>query len=159
MPRQTQPDARQRRDLFQRLTVVHRPDCTALSQPAPTAAAAALPDEDEVARILGSDAAGRYGVEARAVYEDLRRLIGQRAGLLILARLTARRDTGELPEIAACRERLAFAQTALARLSAPGPLAAHHAMLDETTAQCAAILSGLLHWHPTVPVPMPVSPP
>lgn len=131
--------------LFDRLAVLHRPDCTAMAQPAP---APLLPDEAEVARTLASDAAGRYAIEARAVYEELRRLVGQLAGLLILARLTARRETGDLAEMGACRDRQAAIDARLARLVAPGPLAPHRARLAESAGLCAAILQGLADWRP-----------
>ncbi len=149
MSRDLQATNRRAAALFERLAVLHRPDCAALSQPAP--AAAVLPDEGEVAHILASDAAGRYAIEARAVFEDLRRLVGQLAGLLILARLTSLRDHGDLPEVRACRERRTAVDARLAGLAAPGPLIAHRARLEESAGLCAAILSGLLAWRPDGP--------
>lgn len=140
----------QGRDLFGRLAVLHRPGCAALAEPAPQPAEP-MPDEAEIARLFASEAAGRYGIEARAIYDDLRRLVGQLAGLLILARLTSRRETGDLPEIAACRSRQDAVDAALARLAPPGPLSAHRAALAESAALCRAILAGLLDWRPAAP--------
>lgn len=137
---------RQDTALFDRLAVLHRPDCSALAHPASTASA--VPDEQTVARILSSDAAGRYAVEARGIYEDMRRLIGQLAGLLILARLTSRRELADLPEISACRSRQMSVETAMLKLVAPGPLARHRAALEESRGLCAAILDALLTWRP-----------
>lgn len=144
------PDTRKGKALFERLAVLHRPDCAAL-KPAAPAATTPLPDEGEVARLLSSDEAGRYAIAARAIYEDLRRVVGQLAGLLILARLTARRDAGDLPEMTSCRDRLARTQAALAQLAAPGPLGSHRARLCESADLCAAIVKGLERWNPDVP--------
>lgn len=130
--------------LFERLAVLHRPDCTAPMQPPP---AESLSDEGEIARALASDAAGRYGVAARAVFNDLRRLVGQLAGLLILARLTSRPDHAGLPEVKACREREAEIAAQLAALAAPGPLGPHRDRLSASAGLCRAILDGLVAWR------------
>ncbi|MFT4148567.1 MAG: hypothetical protein QM656_00085 [Paracoccaceae bacterium] len=134
------------RPLFDRLAVLHRPDCAAMT--APATPAPDLPDAGMLARILGADEAGRYAIAARQVYEELRRLIGQLAGLLILARLTSRRDHADLAEHRTCRDRHAEAVALLARLSAPGPLGPHRARLAESTALCGEIIDGLARWQP-----------
>jgi hypothetical protein len=61
-------------DLFTRLAATHKPDCMlSLDGPLPEA----VPDPDELARTLGSDAVARYATACRPIYEDLRRVIGQ----------------------------------------------------------------------------------
>ena len=68
--------------LFTRLAQSHKPDCV-LSLGGPLPETVASPDE--LAVTLGSDAVARYAAACRPVYEDLRRIIGQISGLVILA--------------------------------------------------------------------------
>ncbi len=69
-------------DLFWRLSESHKPDCPmSLEGLEPEA----VPEPEELALVLGSDAVAHYAKACRPIYEDLRRIIGQLAGLLILA--------------------------------------------------------------------------
>jgi hypothetical protein len=119
------------RDLFTRLAATHKPDCI-LSLDGPTPEA--VPNPDEMARTLGSDAVAAYASACRPVYEDLRRVIGQLAGLLILARLTARTEMADLPEMVLCRARWQDAAERLGLLRAPSGLEGHKAQLDSAHA-------------------------
>lgn len=114
-------------DLFTRLAATHKPDCMlSLDGPVPRA----VPSPDELARTLGSDAVARYAQECRPVYEDLRRVIGQLSGLLILARLTGKAGIADLPEAAQCRARWHEAGQRLGGLAPPPGLHGHKAQLD-----------------------------
>ncbi|MGD9919783.1 MAG: hypothetical protein AB7U46_17395 [Paenirhodobacter sp.] len=109
-------------DLFLRLVQGHKPDC-ALSFAGTAPAAVACPEV--LAATLGSEALARYAEACRPVYEDLRRIIGQISGLLILAQLTAQREIRDLPEYGACTARMAQAQARLEALSAGSEAQAH----------------------------------
>lgn len=118
-------------DLFTRLAESHKPDCMlSLEGPAPEA----VPDPEVMASVLGSDAAGLYAAACRPVYEDLRRIIGQLAGLLILARLTARPEVTGLAEMERCRARWSDAGHRLRALAAPAGLSRHKAQLESAHA-------------------------
>jgi hypothetical protein len=77
------------------------------------------------------DAVMQYGLKARSIYSDLKRLIGQLGGLLVLAQASRRRDALEIVSLeeaeATCRE----ASSRCAALVAPGKLARHRARLAE----------------------------
>lgn len=133
-------------DLFTRLAATHRPDC-ALSFDGPVPGA--VPDPDEMARTLRSDAVTRYAGACRPIYEDLRRVIGQISGLLILARLTSRTLMADLDETKQCRERWRSAADRLGALDAPPGLSAHrlqlisaHRFSGETLEEFDALRSG-----------------
>jgi hypothetical protein len=118
-------------DLFTRLAATHKPDCMlSLEGPLPEA----TPNPDELARTLGSDAAAAYASACRPIYEDLRRVIGQLAGLLILARLTRKAGMADLPEMAQCSARWQNAAHRLGLLQAPSGLARHKVQLDHAHA-------------------------
>ncbi|WP_417721873.1 hypothetical protein [Salipiger sp.] len=109
-------------DLFSRLATVHRPDCAIFADgPAP----APVPDPETMARDFGSDAAARYAAACRPLYEDLRRVVGQLAGLLILAQLTTRAEVADLDELSTCRARWQQATDRLVGLAVPAPLQPH----------------------------------
>lgn len=113
-------------DLFMRLAATHKPDChMSLDGPPPET----VPDPEEMARTLGSDAVGRYAAACRPIYEDLRRVIGQVSGLLILARLTSRTEMSDLNELQLCRARWCDAAERLAALEAPTGLSRHKLQL------------------------------
>jgi hypothetical protein len=95
------------RDMLDRAVLVHRWDCPAV------AADPALP-EPEVAEIDAAAAAA-----LRRPYDALRRLIGQAAGLLVLAQTSQRREILDLPAVAVAREQWHEVMAALADLSAP----------------------------------------
>jgi hypothetical protein len=79
--------------------------------------------------MLGTDAAAEYASACQPIYENLRRVIGQVAGLLILARLTDCKDVLATPELAACEGRWNEASQQLGRLVAPGALSSHREQL------------------------------
>jgi hypothetical protein len=66
-----------------------------------------------------------YAVGARRVYSELRRLVGQVAGLLILAQASNRREAFDLPTLAAANELWLSAPEQMARLRAPSRLDAN----------------------------------
>ncbi|MBB4122578.1 hypothetical protein [Martelella radicis] len=109
-------------DLFTRLATVHRPDCALFEEgPLPRAA----PDPEAIAQALGSSEAAAYAQACRPVFEDLRRVIGQLAGLMILAQMTRSTEVADLSELSACRTRWQNCGERLAALSAPASLTAH----------------------------------
>ncbi|OYU19347.1 MAG: hypothetical protein CFE34_05725 [Rhodobacteraceae bacterium PARR1] len=125
-------------DLFTRLAATHKPDCLlSLDGPLPQA----VPNPDELSRTLGSDTVARYAQDCRPIYEDLRRVIGQLSGLLILARLTAKSDIADLPEAAQCRARWVEAGQRLGCLNAPAAVQGHKAQLDSAHSFCGQILA------------------
>jgi hypothetical protein len=94
------------RDMLDRMAIVHRRDCPAVAEPA-------LP-EPEVAEVDAAAAA-----TLRRPYDALRRLIGQAAGLLVLAQASSRREIIDLPAIAVAREQWREVTATLADLHAP----------------------------------------
>jgi hypothetical protein len=94
------------RDMLDRAALVHRWDCPALAEPA-------LPEPD----IAEVDAAAAAAL--RRPYDALRRLIGQAAGLLVLAQASQRREIIDLPAVAIAREQWREVTSTLADLSAP----------------------------------------
>jgi hypothetical protein len=113
--------------MFMRLAETHKPDCVlSLGGTAPENVAC----PDELAATLGSDAMAQYARACRPLYEDLRRIIGQISGLLILAQMTAHREIVDLPEYKACVERMAQAQERLDAICAPSDAKAHRDQLE-----------------------------
>jgi hypothetical protein len=94
------------RDMLDRAALVHRWDCPAVVEPA-------LP-EPEVAEIDAAAAA-----TLRRPYDALRRLIGQAAGLLVLAQASSRPEIVDLPAVAIAREQWREVSATLADLNAP----------------------------------------
>jgi hypothetical protein len=95
------------RDMLDRAALVHRWDCPAV------AANPALPEPD----IAEVDAAAAAAL--RRPYDALRRLIGQAAGLLVLAQASQKREIVDLPAVAVAREQWLEVTSTLASLSAP----------------------------------------
>ena len=95
------------RDMLDRTALVHRWDCPAV------AAEPARPEPD----VADIDAAAAAAL--RRPYDALRRLIGQAAGLLVLAQTSQRREILDLPAVAVAREQWREVTAALAELSAP----------------------------------------
>jgi hypothetical protein len=95
------------RDMLDRAALVHRWDCPAVAEPAPP--------EPDVAEFDAAAAAA-----LRRPYDALRRLIGQAAGLLVLAQASQRREIVDLPAVAVAREQWREVTGTLADLSAPG---------------------------------------
>jgi hypothetical protein len=94
------------RDMLDRAALVHRWDCPAVAEPE-------LP-EPEVAEVDAAVVAA-----LRRPYDALRRLIGQAAGLLVLAQASQRREIVDLPAVAVAREQWREVSSTLADLSAP----------------------------------------
>jgi hypothetical protein len=95
------------RDMLDRAALVHRWDCPAV------AADPALPEPD----VADIDAAA--AATLRRPYDALRRLIGQAAGLLVLAQASSRREIIDLPAVAVAREQWREVTATLADLNAP----------------------------------------
>jgi hypothetical protein len=95
------------RDMLDRAALVHRWDCPAL------AAQPALPEPD----VADIDAAAAAAL--RRPYDALRRLIGQAAGLLVLAQASSRREIIDLPAVAIAREQWREVSGTLGDLNAP----------------------------------------
>ena len=93
------------RDMLDRAALVHRWDCPAVAEPA-------LPELD-VAEVDAAAAAA-----LRRPYDALRRLIGQAAGLLVLAQASQRREIVDLPAVAVAREQWREVTATLADLTA-----------------------------------------
>ena len=94
------------RDMLDRAALIHRWDCPAVAE-------TALPEPD----VADIDAAA--AAVLRRPYDALRRLIGQAAGLLVLAQASQRREIVDLPAIAVAREQWREVTAKLADLSAP----------------------------------------
>jgi hypothetical protein len=95
------------RGMLDRAAIVHRWDC-------PAVAAEPAPHEPDIAE---ADAAAAAAL--RRPYDALRRLIGQAAGLLVLAQTSQRREIVDLPAVAVAREQWREVTSTLASLSAP----------------------------------------
>ncbi|MFC5386666.1 hypothetical protein ACFPLB_11910 [Aquamicrobium segne] len=126
------------RQLFQRLGVVHRPDCSLFADgPLPQPA----PDPDVLAQVLGTEEAALYAKACHPVFEDLRRIVGQIAGLMILAQLTQSSEVADLEELSSCQRRWKDCADRLRALRAPSALAGHFEQLSATHAGCGRALS------------------
>ena len=89
------------------------------------------------------DAVIRYGLAARSIYGDLKRVIAQAGGLLILAQASARRDAFDLPSLAHAEELCRGACDRLAALSAPGRLDAHLGRLRQSADLSTSCLAAI----------------
>jgi hypothetical protein len=98
--------------MFDRMTTVHRWDCPAV------AAEPALP-EPQVAEVDVAEVDAAAAAALRRPYDALRRLIGQAAGLLVLALASRRREILDLPAVAVAREQWREVTATLADLTAP----------------------------------------
>ncbi|WP_173931245.1 hypothetical protein [Chelativorans sp. Marseille-P2723] len=124
-------------DLFMRLTTVHRPDCALFTEgPLPQP----VPDPDRLAETLGTDEAAAYAAQCHPIFEDLRRIVGQLAGLMILGQLTEKSEVVDLDELDLCRQRWEACAERLHRLAAPGALAAHLEQLMASHSACGRAL-------------------
>ncbi|TPI37835.1 hypothetical protein FJ414_12825 [Mesorhizobium sp. B3-1-6] len=124
---------------FERAVTVHRYDCE-LIMPPPSGAESAETKQTIENDPAANEAVVRYVVATRPVYDGLRRLIGQVAGLLILAEAGGRRDVLDLPDILAARERWAEVEQRLGVLQAPGGLEGHLARLETAHATLGEVL-------------------
>ena len=134
------------RHLFDRLVTVHRPDCDMLADVMPGSSIAC--SESQMASSFSDDASLKYALDTKPIYEDLRRVIGQLAGLLILAQLTNRVEMVEFPERNNCEQRWKSAGTRIASLTAPGPLAPHKEQLSAAHSLSGMVLRSLAQLRP-----------
>ena len=139
------------KQFFERAVTIHRHDCEAAS----TAEAAARIGNDEVGETIGvggglDEAIGGYAVATRPVYDGLRRLIGQLAGLLVLAQAGGRRDVLDLPDIAAARDQWSELGQRLGGVRTPQGLAPHFTRLEAAFATLGEVLDdfGLARLRP-----------
>ncbi len=116
-------------------STVHQLHCESLAGPDDQ------PIEVDPART--DEAVMRYGLAARGIYNDLKRVIGQVGGLLILAQASARRDAFDLPSLVHAEELCGDACDRLASLAAPGRLDAHHGRLAQAAQLVSAGLAAL----------------
>ena len=99
------------RDMLDRAALVHRWDCPAVAEPA-------LP-ESQIGEVNVAEIDAAAAAVLRRPYDALRRLIGQAAGLLVLAQASQRREIVDLPAVAVAREQWREVTSTLADLSAP----------------------------------------
>lgn len=114
---------------------IHGPDCAGFG-PAREVAALSLPEgvADEVVA---------YGLEARQVYNCLKRLIGQVAGLMILLQASGRREVLDLPSIASAAELFDELRERLSKLRTTSRLDVHLQQLisaHRLVGTCLAVL-------------------
>src|SRR5271156_524219 len=105
--------------LLDAVPTLHSADCDSRKAGPSTASAGVAIDRglpDEIAS---------YVIGARRVYFDLRRLVGQIAGLLILAQASNRKEALDLPILAAAKELWLSVPEQMERLRAPSRLDAH----------------------------------
>ncbi len=110
--------------LLDQAATVHQWHCESL----------ATPVEDQPTEVDPSrtdETVMRYGLGARTIYGDLKRVVAQAGGLLILAQASARREAFDMPSLSHAEDLCKGACDRLASLSAPGRLAAHHGRLAE----------------------------
>ncbi len=119
------------RDVLDRMTRVHRWDCAAVaSEPA-------LPPAD----VADVDVAAATAL--RRPYDGLRRLIGQAAGLLLLAQASRRREIVDLPAVAVAREQWKDITAELAGIDAPRGCERHVEHLIQAARLIGACLDAL----------------
>lgn len=132
-------------DLFSRLAESHKQDCIlSLEGPAPES----VPDPETLGKVLGSDAVGLYARACHPIYENLRRIIGQLAGLLILGRLTGRSEIADLKEMERCQARWKDTSERLQALVAPMGLSRHKAQLESAHTFSGDVMRTFLDLRP-----------
>lgn len=119
--------------LLDQAATVHRWDCEGLG-----ASDGGLPVEADPSRT--DEAVMRYGLAARAIYADLRRVIAQAGGLLILMQASLRREALDLPSLGHAEDLSREVADKLARLVAPGRLDRHRDALAEAARLAALCL-------------------
>lgn len=131
------------KDKFERLAVIHRPNCDAADF-----TPSIVTREDGVAEQLQLEDTMKYAAEVRPVFEGLRRVVGQIAGLLILSQLTRRHEVLELPELAACEARCRETAERLRALSGKaGKASGHYRTLEMSHRLCRTILDAFPQWR------------
>jgi hypothetical protein len=99
--------------LLDAVPTLHTASCDSWkARPKPASPDAAI-DQDLPEEVVG------YMIGARRVYSELRRLVGQIAGLLILAQASNRREALDLPSLGAANELWLSAPEQMERLRAP----------------------------------------
>ena len=106
------------RALAEQALVIHQPGCDAVDLPAPLTPGPGLDRDDFI----------RYGLALRPGYDRLGRVLGQLAGLLILARLGSRFES-DWPTVATVVEQALHAESELRGVAAPVGAHRHHACL------------------------------
>jgi len=119
------------RDVLDRMTMVHRWDCPAVASE-PTLPRADVADVDMAA-----------ATALRRPYDGLRRLIGQAAGLLLLAQASRRREIVDLPAVAVAREQWRDVTAEIANLNAPRGCERHVEHLVQAARLIGACLDAL----------------
>jgi hypothetical protein len=128
--------SQQRWSLLDQATAVHRIGCEALAGPA-------VEQGLEVDAEHTEEAVMRYGLAARSIYSDLRRLVGQLGGLLILAQASKRRDVLDLPSLSHAEDLSRDVAERMGRLHAPGRLGPHRDRLAEAARLASHCLGAL----------------
>ncbi|RIX98171.1 hypothetical protein D3218_17455 [Aureimonas flava] len=123
---------------FERAVTIHRFDCQAIAGQGGESDFEG--DEGALEAILPSEAAVRYGLEARLAYDGLRRLAGHVAGLLLLAEAGGGRRVLDLPDLRAARDRLAEIEASLAALRPPLRFEPHRRRLCEAHRRAAEVM-------------------
>jgi hypothetical protein len=85
-----------------------------------------------------------YSLSVEAVFGNLRALLGQISGLLILIQSRLQRDAADLPDLAIARERWAETAEQLAHLSVPESRAADGPRLEEAAAHIDYALKAIV---------------
>lgn len=127
-------------DLVDRGFAVHALGCDLLDLPAAPA--------DWLADITSdSDELIRYAEALRPGYDRLGRIIGQLAGLFILARLGSRFEA-DWPAVASVVEQGRHAEADLHAVQAPAVAARHHAYVLEALRKVMEVVHGFDTWLP-----------
>jgi hypothetical protein len=128
---------------FERAITIHRLDCEAIA----AGQAARCAETEDRATIDGetslNEAIAGYVVAIRPIYDALRRLIGQVAGLLVLVHAGGRRDILDLPDVSAARERCNEIEQRLDALQPPHGLQFHFGRLEATQVTLGDVLRDL----------------
>lgn len=124
---------------FNRIVGIHKPDCEMLLRCDPVEDTP-LPEDSDLVVALGSEQTARYALACRGIYEDLRRVIGQLAGLMILARATRKIEFVELDQVESCKARWKEAGAKIGALRAHGPVSRHKHLLETAHDFCGRIL-------------------
>jgi hypothetical protein len=90
-----------------------------------------------------------YALAVQPAFADLRALLGQLSGMLILLQARRRRELSDLPDLAAARERWRTLVDRLARLDPPPARAADRQRLQEAAAHVEAALEVLVQMRRT----------
>lgn len=128
------------RQFFERAVTIHRFDCEAISS-GRAVSCAETPDGATVAEEAAlSEAIAGYVVTTRPIYDGLRRLIGQLAGLLVLVHAGGRRDVLDLGDVPAARERWNDLEQRLGAIRPPQRLQSHFRRIEAAHATLGEVL-------------------